>query len=187
MSAPLDFNALVAIIEQTHSHFQQQAVKAVNVSLIVRNWLVGHYIVEFEQYGEERALYGEKLISNLAEKLSVNGLGETNLKICRLFYKTYPEIGKTVHLHFGSSLPLPIRQTVSAEFKATDVMSLEKSRTASDEFQTPHPLMKSDQYYHDLLERTGMDNQLFVSQYMLELPKKEELEAFILKEVATWG
>lgn len=158
MSAPFDFDALVAVIEQTHSHFQQQAVKAVNVSLTVRNWLVGHYIVEFEQYGEERALYGEKLISNLAEKLSVNGLGETNLKICRLFYKTYPEIGKTVHLNFGSSLPLPIRQTVSAEFKATDELSLEKSRTASDEFRTPHPLMKSDRYYHDLLERTSFSH-----------------------------
>jgi hypothetical protein len=27
-----------------------------------------------------------------------------------------------------------------------------------------------------------MDNQLFVSKYLVELPKKEELEAFILKE-----
>lgn len=29
----------------------------------------------------------------------------------------------------------------------------------------------------------GMDNQLFVSKYLVELPKKEELETFILKEV----
>jgi hypothetical protein len=31
-----------------------------------------------------------------------------------------------------------------------------------------------------------MDNQLFVSKYLLELPKKEELERFIQKEMETW-
>jgi hypothetical protein len=29
----------------------------------------------------------------------------------------------------------------------------------------------------------GMDQQLFVSKYLLELPKKEQLEAFIQKEM----
>jgi hypothetical protein len=32
----------------------------------------------------------------------------------------------------------------------------------------------------------GMDNQLFVSKYLLELPKKEDLEGFIQKEMQTW-
>jgi hypothetical protein len=32
----------------------------------------------------------------------------------------------------------------------------------------------------------GMDNQLFVSKYLLELPKKEVLEAFIQKEMEAW-
>ena len=32
----------------------------------------------------------------------------------------------------------------------------------------------------------GMDNQLFVSKYLLELPKKEDLEKFIQKEMETW-
>ena len=43
----LNFGSLVSVIEQTHQHFQQQAVKAVNVSLTVRNWLVGYFIVTF--------------------------------------------------------------------------------------------------------------------------------------------
>jgi predicted nuclease of restriction endonuclease-like (RecB) superfamily len=33
----------------------------------------------------------------------------------------------------------------------------------------------------------GMDNQLFVSKYLLELPQKEQLEAFLNKEVNEWG
>jgi predicted nuclease of restriction endonuclease-like (RecB) superfamily len=32
----------------------------------------------------------------------------------------------------------------------------------------------------------GMDNQLFVSKYLLELPKKEVLESFIQKEMEAW-
>ena len=32
----------------------------------------------------------------------------------------------------------------------------------------------------------GMDNQLFVSKYLLELPKKEQLEAFIKNELQNW-
>jgi len=51
----LNFESLVAEIEQTHQHFQQQAVKAVNMSLTIRNYLIGFYIVEFEQNGEDRA------------------------------------------------------------------------------------------------------------------------------------
>ena len=34
---------------------------------------------------------------------------------------------------------------------------------------------------------TGMDNQLFVSKYILELHKKEELEAFIKQEIEKWN
>jgi hypothetical protein len=32
----------------------------------------------------------------------------------------------------------------------------------------------------------GMDANLFVSKYLLELPKKEQLEAFIQKELQAW-
>jgi hypothetical protein len=51
-SKKMDFNNLVTVIEQTHHHFQQQAIKAVNVSLTIRNWLIGFYIVEFELNNE---------------------------------------------------------------------------------------------------------------------------------------
>jgi len=33
----------------------------------------------------------------------------------------------------------------------------------------------------------GMDNHLFVSKYLLELPKKEQLEAFITNEISKWN
>jgi hypothetical protein len=67
----LNFESLISVIEQTHLHFQQQAVKAVNVSLTVRNWLIGFYIVEFELRGEDRAQYGDKLFTELAKKSTI--------------------------------------------------------------------------------------------------------------------
>ena len=33
----------------------------------------------------------------------------------------------------------------------------------------------------------GMDNKLFVSKYLLELPKKEQLQAFINNELQKWN
>lgn len=60
----MKFDALVNSIEQIHTHFQTEATKAINISLTLRNWLIGFYIVEFEQNGEERAKYGEKSCLN---------------------------------------------------------------------------------------------------------------------------
>ena len=68
------FNNLVSVIEQTHHHFQQQAIKAVNVSLTIRNWLIGFYIVEFELKGEDRAKYWERIVKELANRMTVKVL-----------------------------------------------------------------------------------------------------------------
>ena len=90
----MKFDSLVASIEQTHHHFQQQAVKAVNVSLTVRNWLIGFYIVEFELNGEDRASYGDKLFDVLSERLrSVKGIDRRSLYRFKEFYNLYPQIG----------------------------------------------------------------------------------------------
>jgi hypothetical protein len=61
------FNQLIDIISETHSTLQQKATSAVNQSLTVRNWLIGFYIVEFEQNGEDRAKYGDRLLGSIKE------------------------------------------------------------------------------------------------------------------------
>ena len=48
-------------------------MKGVPFSLTARNWLVGYYIVEFEQNGEDRAKYGDKLINRLAKEINRKG------------------------------------------------------------------------------------------------------------------
>ena len=47
----MNFEQLANIITDTHQQLQQSAVKAVNQCQTVRNWLMGFYIVEFEQNG----------------------------------------------------------------------------------------------------------------------------------------
>lgn len=92
----MNFDLLVHTIHDTHTTLQQSAIKAINKHLTIRNWLIGFYIVEFEQKGEDRARYGEKLLDELGVVLKIKGLGSRNLKLFRQFYFAYPQIVQTV-------------------------------------------------------------------------------------------
>ncbi len=116
----MNFTHLLSSIEQTHVALQQQAIKAINRSLTVRNWLIGYYIVEFEQKGEDRAKYGERLMRTLSEQLEnggYKGLSFTNLNLFRQFYLIYPHIVQTVSEFLEGS---EIRRTLSDELKSSD-------------------------------------------------------------------
>lgn len=110
---------LVQQIQQIDASLSWQANKAVNQLLTIRNWLIGCYIVEFEQKGEERAAYGDKLIEVLAGKLkesSSKGLSYTNLTIFRSFYLSFPEILQTLSAELQNTSK-KILQTPSEDFK----------------------------------------------------------------------
>lgn len=105
----MNFDELVQILAQTHRSLQQQSSQVIDFSLVVRNWLFGYYIVEFEQKGEDRAQYGSRQLVKLAEKLrskDVPGCSTTNLKNFRLFYQAYSEIGQTLSDQSLDRLPL---------------------------------------------------------------------------------
>jgi len=86
----LSFNSLIETIQQTHCYFQEQSARAVNVGLTIRNWLIGFYIVEFEQKGDDRAKYGTALLSTIAKNIAIKGLTAPELSQCRQFYTLYP-------------------------------------------------------------------------------------------------
>lgn len=67
-----------------------------NLSLTCRNWLMGHYIVEFEQNGTDRAQYGEQLLKKLEERINTKGISERRLREFRQFYLAYPQLGTEV-------------------------------------------------------------------------------------------
>lgn len=92
---------------------QAQAAHAVNLALTARNWLMGCYIVEFEQNGEDRAAYGEQLLKKLEQRLNVKGLNERRFREFRRLYLVYPQLKEPIaqYLLAGSE----IRHTLSAE------------------------------------------------------------------------
>lgn len=92
----MNFEQLATIITDTHQQLQQSAVKAVNQCQTVRNWLMGFYIVEFEQNGEDRAKYGEFLLKNLERKVNLKGLNITLFKRSRVFYMVYPQLATVI-------------------------------------------------------------------------------------------
>ncbi|HTG64836.1 MAG TPA: hypothetical protein VL859_00515, partial [Flavobacterium sp.] len=68
---------LVTVISETQSYFRQQAQKQVNIGLTLRNWFFGFYIVEYEQKGKDRAVYGENLYREIANRCKhLKGISE---------------------------------------------------------------------------------------------------------------
>lgn len=136
---------LVQQIQQIDASLSWQANKAVNQLLTIRNWLIGCYIVEFEQRGEEKAAYGDKLLEVLARKLkdsSLKGLSYTNLTIFRAFYLSFPEILQTLSAELQNSSN-KFLQTPSEEFKN----QLENiSQTLSAELTKPSKPIEQGQY-----------------------------------------
>jgi len=51
----ITFNSLVSQIQTVHTELAAHAGRAVNISLTIRNWLIGYYIAEYEQNGADRA------------------------------------------------------------------------------------------------------------------------------------
>jgi hypothetical protein len=120
-----NISELTSIIEETHKYFVNQVQKQVNVALTLRNWLIGCYIVEYEQNGKDRASYGKALISRLSAHLkqrNLKGFSEIALRLNRSFYLAYPQIQQTLSVEFqlSDNKLLIIQQTASVKSKNTD-------------------------------------------------------------------
>jgi predicted nuclease of restriction endonuclease-like (RecB) superfamily len=134
------YAALVKAIHSATAQMQGRAAMAVNQALVLRNWIVGAWILEFEQHGQDRAKYGEQLLESLAKDLAISGLEIRNLQNCRLLYAAYPQIRQTLSTEFpkipvsGDDVPrIPVKPTPqTAEISAIQ-------QTVSAESPTPLP------------------------------------------------
>ncbi len=109
----MDFEALVKHISTIQNTLQAQAAHAVNLALTSRNWLMGCYIVEFEQNGEDRAAYGEQLLKRLEQRLKTKGLNERRFREFRRLYLVYPQLKEPIAQYITSQIQ--IRQSLTAE------------------------------------------------------------------------
>ena len=138
----MNFESLVGRINQVQDMLQAQTAHAINLAVTARNWLVGFYIVEFEQHGEDRAKYGENLLKNLAKRLNRRGLGERRLYEFRLIYIIYPQIGQVIADYIAKNnrqdiLRLPTAKLQIVENLEDGNLRLLTAKSHVEEWQTP--------------------------------------------------
>jgi predicted nuclease of restriction endonuclease-like (RecB) superfamily len=87
-------NSFYHEISELLKRARSNAFRAVNTVMVQTYWQIGRRIVEQEQKGQNRAGYGDYLISNLSRYLSDTfgkGFSEANLKNFRQFYIIFPD------------------------------------------------------------------------------------------------
>lgn len=86
--------------------------RSVNLAMVYAYFEIGRIIVEQEQGSKDRAKYGERVIKNLAERLTEEfgkGFSEANLKLMRRFFLVFSNdgIGETMFVQFDPENRLP--------------------------------------------------------------------------------
>ncbi len=106
----MKYTQLLKAIDSASQELLGRAAAAVNQALVIRNWLIGAYIVEFEQRGEDRAKHGTQLLSRLAADLKnreVSGASPDMLERMRQLYLIYPQLRSAISAPLVRKLKLP--------------------------------------------------------------------------------
>jgi len=84
---------------------RSSVLRTVNKTMVLTYYEIGRVIVEEEQFGKERAGYGQQLVDELSQKLVAKfgqGFSSTNIKQMRSFYLIYSK-GQTLSDEFNLS------------------------------------------------------------------------------------
>jgi predicted nuclease of restriction endonuclease-like (RecB) superfamily len=155
----MDLGNLAESIAVVHSALRGLAAASVNRLLTVRNWVIGFYIVEYEQNGRDRAQYGTNLIYHLSQRLShIRGFSGRNLRLFREFYREYPQVLRLISAELSSlqieGIQLP--RLPAAKSKLSPIWQLPTAKlsnpidnqTVIDISPTPEKLVKHFSFTH---------------------------------------
>ena len=95
-SAGEPYESLVRDIAGLLERDRRAVGRAANAIITATYWEIGLRIVNQEQGGALRAVYGEELLKRLSVDLTTRfgrGFSVDNLEVMRLFYLAYPEFG----------------------------------------------------------------------------------------------
>lgn len=155
------FSDLASIIQTTHDAAQSSAIRAINRMQTMRNWLIGYYIVEFEQHGKDRAEYGAHLLKKLEERVDRKGLNVTLFQTSRNFYNLYPQMeGLFVPNEIYSTLSNKSESRIPLMDKSTDAQTNTICATVSHKFQTPPEMIVSRLSFSHIREIMSVDDPL---------------------------
>lgn len=142
------------------------AVKTINQAVTLRNWMIGCYIVEYEQNGSDRAKYGDNLLKSLEKRIEQKGLNVTLFQLSRLFYRDYPHIGTLVSTNYATTLHnLPLSEiyaTVSHKLSDIDNLAVNKKNVnkPSEQFNTPPEKLVSALSFSHIRELLTIEDPL---------------------------
>lgn len=148
---------------------REAAYQAVNTALVQRNWLIGYRIAEEELQGDSRAEYGANIIKRLAKELTAEygkGYAKSNLYSFYSFYKTFPNIFRTVS---GKSMSLLSWSHYQTLLQVKDIEAREwYAKEATEQTWSVCTLQRniSSQYYYRMLQTQRQD---LVEKEMREL------------------
>ncbi len=167
---------------------QRVAIQSANISLVLRNWLLGKRISEEELNGGDRAEYGMEVVKKLSDSLTVKyGKGFSKRMVYKFlqFYKTFPEIVPTLSAQSEENGIVP---TLSAQLlswshyerllQVDDKDAREwYAKEAYEQTWSIRTLSRniSSQYYYRLLksqDKTGIENEML----KLTRPLQDKLE-----------
>lgn len=90
-----DYLHLLGRISDVYTMGQARAMPDVNAPITETYWQIGRDIVEFEQDGSTRALYGKRLVATLAKDFTLRhgrGFTRSNVMMMRAFYLAFPNV-----------------------------------------------------------------------------------------------
>jgi len=156
----MNFDLLTQQIGNVQDAIQASTAHAINLGLTARNWLFGYYITEFEQKGEDRAAYGEKLLANLEKKLNCKGLTERRFREFRRFYLVYPQLGPVLLKSIPPDvIKIVITPELESRFKFTAIPELTGMNSA------PANTASSETIRHSLsAEFKGLSSDLIINK-----------------------
>lgn len=94
------YDTLLTQVEQTYLQGKTKAFQQVNHTLVLTYWAIGQHIINFEQGGNAKAMYGARLLEKLSTDLSLRlgkGFSRSNLSHMRQFFLKYPICEKPSH------------------------------------------------------------------------------------------
>ena len=186
------YGELVNIIGNTLEQGRNSAIQAVNASLVQTNWSIGKYIVEYEQRGSDRAVYGDGLLTKLSHDLQLRygaGYNRSTLQYARKLYLSFP-ICTTVSCKLSWSHYLELLKCDDEMERSFYIKECEKGRWSVRELRRQMQSMlfhrialsKDKEGVHNLAEK-GIEIQspqdIVHDPYILEfvgLPSMERLK-----------
>jgi predicted nuclease of restriction endonuclease-like (RecB) superfamily len=118
-----DYDGLLSRISTLLEQGRRSTVRTTNAILTATYWEVGRQIVEYEQGGQARAVYGEELLKQLGQDLTTRygrGFGWRNLFRMRTFYQGWE-----------------IRQMPSGKWQAQVKCSMPSAESSDTKLPTP--------------------------------------------------